>query len=349
MSKNFYLTLIVGTLFLGIFNVNAQDSIVKPKLPEIEHKLFGNIFSAYYTKLNGDIKPKNAFEMPTALLGYSATFDKKLKATLISDVSRTTNNISVTDTSGNPLSVNYNEGSKYTLFLKMAEIKYSPTDFLDLRMGLILNTQYLTTQDKFWDYRYVYFTFQEVHRYGVPADFGAQVDLKYSDKILNQISITNGEGPFRYQDDNGKFVYANNFEVYPVKGLIMKLYADYSPASDTSSVAEDRMALSAFVGFKTDKYRVGAEYNKVFNYGYRQNSDYYGFSGFGSYTINPKFDIFLRYDYINRSAVLNVEKGHLFIVGAQYQIIKNFTCSLNARSLSSGEKVMLYFNVGVKF
>lgn len=334
---------------MGTFNGNAQDSIVKPHTPEIKHTLFGNIFSAYYTKLQGDIKPKSAFEMPTALLGYSATFDNKLKATLIYDVSRTTNNISVTDTAGNSLSVNYNEGSKYTVFLKMAEIKYSPTSFLDLRMGQLLNTQYLTTQDKFWGYRYVYFTFQEVHRYGVPADFGAQVDLKYRNKVLNQISVTNGEGPFRHQDENGKFVYANNLEVYPVNGLIMKIYADFSPASDTASVAKDRSAVSAFVGYKTEKYRIGAEYNKVFNYGYRQNSDYYGFSSFGSYMFNSKFDVFLRYDYIYRSATLNVYKAHLFIVGAQYQPIKNFTCSLNARSLSSGEKMMLYFNVGVKF
>ena len=290
MSKNVFLGLIIAVSLFGTFNVKAQDSIVKIKNVEIKHKLFGNIFSSYYTKLNGDIKPKSAFEMPTALLGYSATFDNKLKATLIYDVARTTNGISVTDTAGNPLSVTFNEGSKYTLFLKMAEIKYSPTDFLDLRMGQLLNTQYLTTQDKFWGYRYIYYTYQEVHRYGVPADFGAQVDLKYKDKVLNQISVTNGEGPFRHQDENGKFVYANNLEVYPIDGMILKLYADFSPASDTASVAKDRSAISGFVGFKTDKFRVGAEYNKVFNYGYRQNSDYYGFSTFGSYTFNPNFD-----------------------------------------------------------
>lgn len=347
MKKIF--TLILGVILVYSNSTIAQDSLAKAQTIEVKQKIWATIFASYYTTVKGEYKPKSAFEMPTALFGYSATFSDKLKATLIYDVTRTTNAIKVTDENGDPMNVSYNEGSKYTAFLKMAEIKYSPARFIDLRIGQLLNTQYLTTQDKFWGYRYIYFTYQEVHRYGNPADFGAQVDLKYGDKLLNQISVTNGDGPFKSQDENGKFLYSNNLEIYPVKGLILKLYADYSPESDTAKLAKDKYAFSAFAGFKTDKFRVAVEYNKVVNYGYRENTDYYGVSTFGSYTINPKFDVLVRYDYINRSFPLNLEKAHLIIAGVQYQPMKNLLCSVNLRNLSPADRLMVYGSFGITF
>lgn len=347
MKAILYLT--VGVMLLNASTLIAQDSLVNGQTIEVKQKVWATIFASYYTTVNGDYKPKSAFEMPTALFGYSATFSDKLKATLIYDVTRTTNAIKVTDENGNQLNVSYNEGSKYTAFLKMAEIKYSPVNFVDVRIGQLLNTQYLTTQDKFWGYRYIYFTYQEVHRYGNPADFGAQIDLKYGDKLLNQLSVTNGDGPFKNQDQEGKFLYANNIEYYPIKGIVLKLYGDYSPKSDTAKLAKDKYAISAFAGYKTNKFRFAAEYNKVINNGYRKNSSYYGFSTFGSYTINTKFDILLRYDYINRSATLNLEKSHLIIVGVQYQPIKNLLCSINIRNLSPNDRLMIYGNFGITF
>ncbi len=341
--------LIFGVALVCYNPIKAQDSLVKAQPVEVKQKVWATIFASYYTTVSGEFKPKSAFEMPTALFGYSATFSDKLKATLVYDVTRTTNAIKATDENGNPMNVSYNEGSKYTAFLKMAEIKYSPMPFIDLRVGQLLNTQYLTTQDKFWGYRYIYFTYQEVHRYGNPADFGAQVDLKYGDKLLNQTSVTNGDGPFKSQDENGKFLYSNNLEVYPVKGLILKFYTDYSPKSDTAILAKDRYAFSGFVGYKTDRYRVAVEYNRVVNYGYRENSDFYGFSTFGAYTINPKFDVLIRYDYINRSAILNIAKAHLIIAGVQYQPIKNLLCSVNVRNISPIDRLMVYGSFGITF
>ncbi len=250
---------------------------------------------------------------------------------------------------GNALNVSYNEGSKYTVFLKLAEIKYSPLSFIDLRFGQLLNTQYLTTQDKFWGYRYVYFTFQEVHRYGNPADFGFQADLKFAGKILNQLSVTNGEGPMKYQDENGKFLVSNNLEVRPIDGLLLKLYVDYSPKPDTLGVSKERKTISAFVGFKKEKFRFATELNKVFNYAFRENSNYYGISSFGSFTLTKRFDIFLRYDSINKSASMNLEKSHFILAGTQYEPLENFHFALNNRNQSQGNLATLNFNAGFLF
>jgi hypothetical protein len=287
--------------------------------------------------------------MPTALLGYSASFGNKLKATLIYDVTRTTSDIWVKDENGETLEIGYFEGSKYTAFLKMAEIMYSLNDFVDFRIGQLLNTQYLTTQDKFWGYRYIYFTYQEIHRYGVPADFGAQVDFKYAGKLLNQVSVTNGEGPFRHQDVNAKFLLSNNIEIKPIDGLILKLYTDYAPTSDTASAAKDKYALSAFAGYKTSKFRVGFEYNKVYNFGFLKNDDFFGVSTFGSFYLSDKLDVLARYDYINKSSIYNIDKGHFVLAGFHYKPHQNFFCSLNMRVLNPGEKFWVYTSFGVSF
>lgn len=330
--------------------VLAQDSVsVKVDERELNQKGWANIFTAYYTTIHGSYQPKSAFEMPTALLGYSATLSDRFKATLIYDVTRTTNAITVTDSLGKPLKVTYNEGSRYTAFLKMAEIRYSPVSFLDLRIGQLLNTQYLTTQDKFWGYRYIYFTFQEVHRYGNPADFGVQVDLKFSGRMLTQLSVTNGDGPFKQQDSEAKFLYSLNLEYYPLKGAIVKVYSDFSPAPQTIPNAFDRSVLSVFAGYKAERYRLAFEYNAVKNYGFTSNSDFWGLSSFISLSVSPKFDVLARYDYINRSAPQNLSHEHFLLAGVQYNPIKNLNCSVNLRHLGGSERTSIYFSFGASF
>ncbi len=350
MNKVQYIIIMLAIAICSPVKASERDSVlVHVKNEEVKHRVFANIFASHYFGLTEGITPRSAFEMPTALLGYSATFSNKLKATLIYDVTRTTSNIVVKDEDGNLLEVNYFEGSKYTAFLKMAEIMYSINHFVDFRIGQLLNTQYLTMQDKFWGYRYIYFTYQEVHRYGMPAAFGPQVDLKYAGKLLNQISVTNGDGPFRHKDENAKFLFSNNVEFRPNSELVLKIYTDYSPTSDTSALARDKYAISAFAGYKTNRFRVGLEYNKVYNFGYRSNSDYYGISSFASVTISPKVDLLARYDYINRSSIMNIEKGHFVIAGFQFKPHNNFFCSLNLRALYPGDKYWVYTSFGVSF
>jgi hypothetical protein len=344
MKKLGYLCLLTVLISSNNFLFGSDTLSTTTKPEEVKHRFFANIFASHYVGFSESIKPKSAFEMPTALMGYSATFSNKLKATIIYDVTRTTSGFNVTDNDGNQLNINYFEGSKYTAFLKMDEIMYSLNQHIDFRVGQLLNTQYLTTQDRFWGYRYVYFTFQEVHRYGMPADFGAQIDIKHSGKILNQTSITNGEGPFRHQDENGNFLISNNFEFRPTQELILKLYADYCP-----SITIDRYAVSAFAGYKTTQYRFGLEYNKVYNYNFVSNRDFWGVSTFGSFSINPKFDILARYDYINKSNTLSIANGHFSLAGVQYKPHPNFFCSLNFRALLPADKYWVYSSFGVSF
>ncbi len=333
-------------LFCIHFTANSQDTLPATPNP-VETKLWANIFASYYYNLKGN-NPINGFEMPTALLGYSAE-TQQFKGTLIFDVARTTGDINVSDSLGNLFIVRYREGSSYTVFLKMAELKYSPTSYISLKFGQLLNTQYLTTQDKFWGYRYVYFTFQEIHRYGNPADFGFQSDINLQNKALFQISVTNGDGPFRYQDNNGKLLFASNVEWYPVSGAILKIYADYAPASEQIMEAPYKSTLAAFAGYKTNRLRIGTEFSQVTNYKFGNNRKYWGYSSFASVKLIQEFDVFARHDYINQSAPLNLSKAHFFIGGLQYQPLEKLQCALSIRYLNTTKESLLFFSAGGKF
>jgi hypothetical protein len=257
--------------------------------------------------------------------------------------------VSITDSAGNPMTYDYFEGSKYTAYLKMAEIKWNISEYFSLRVGELLNTQYLTFQDKFWGYRYIDVTYQEKFKLGMPADFGFQLDFTYKDKLLNQFSIVNGEGPFRYQDKNSKFIYSNNIQFYPTDKITLKLYLDYGPSPDTGAGKIAKSVISGFAGYKNDKFRVGGEYTYIYNYGFDNNKDYYGFSAYSAVVLNKYFQALVRYDHLNMKLPEENSKLDYYIVGFQYEPVNSFTTSINFRYYSVDALPFIYASFGLKF
>ena len=324
---------------------NTSQVINKPE----DSYAFGQIFTAFHYTLNDNFKPKASFDFNQGIIGYRHQFDKKLTAIIIYDVTRTTNFNSISDTSGNALDYEYFEGSKYTAYLKMAEIKWNVNEMISFRVGQLLNTQYLTYQDQFWGYRYIDVTYQERFRMGMPADFGAQLDFKYKDKLINQFSVVNGEGPFRYQDMNGKFIYSNNIQYYPTDKITLKVYADYGQATDTGSVFADKSVLSGFAGYKIDRFRIGGEYTYVLNYEYTEGTDYYGFSIYTGVVLNDYFQLLGRWDHLNLKTSESTDRTNYYIVGFQYEPVKPFTTAITFRYFSEGNIPLLYASFGLRF
>lgn len=352
--RSFLLTVLIG-IFLSSTFVSAQKSTpnsekkqdtLKSKIPD-EQYTFGNIFTGFYYGLKDNIKPRAAFGLSTGIIGYYRSFSDKISAKIMLDVTRTTHDIIVTDTNNTALDVSYFEGSKYTAFLKMAELKWNINEHFALRVGQLLNTQYLTFQDKFWGYRYIAVTFQEMYRYGMPADFGAQIDYSIKGKLLNNLSIVNGEGPFRHQDNKSKFLISNNIQFYPIKPLTLKLYVDYQESSDTASGLKPRSVISGFIGYKIDKFRIGTEYNFIKNPNYIKGEDYFGVSFYSTYVINKKFELLGRFDYIEKAN--NIENGKYLIAGFQYKAWEILNTSLNYRLFMPGEIHQVYVNFGLRF
>jgi hypothetical protein len=339
----FFLPLFSFSPFL-LFPQSAQD-VTKDK----ESYPFAQIYAGFRYGFKDTYKPQAAFEFNQGIIGYFHQLSPSVSGKIMFDVTRTTNITSITDSSGQSMEVTYFEGSKYTVYLKMAEIKWDINDYLALRVGQLLNTQYLTFQDPFWGYRYIDVTFQELYRLGQPADFGVQFDVKIKEKFLNQLSVVNGEGPFRHQDMNGKFIFSDNIQVSPVKNLTLKLYGDYGPAIDTGNAYGDKWVISCFAGYKTAKFRVGGEYDYVNNYGWSNGKNYSGFSVFGAWNFISKFDVLARYDHLQIKSPTETQKLNYYIVGFQYEPVKMFTTSINFRYLSEGDLPFINANFGLKF
>lgn len=314
-----------------------------------ERYTFGQIYTDFRYAFKDNYKPQAAFEFNQGIIGYFHQIAPNVSGKIMFDVTRTTNITSIIDSSGQSMAISYFEGSKYTAYLKMAEIKWDINEYIGLRVGQLLNTQYLTFQDPFWGYRYIDVTFQERYRLGQPADFGAQLDLKVKDKFLNQFSVVNGEGPFRHQDLNGKFIFSNNIQYSPVKDLTLKVYADYGPAIDTGAAHGDKWVISGFAGFKTGKFRIGGEYDFVNNYGWTEGKDYSGFSFFGGWNFTGKFDVLARWDHLRISSPGVNDILNYYIVGFQHEPVKLFTTSVNFRFLSFEEIPFIYTSLGLKF
>lgn len=341
--RAFSLIVLLG-ICLSAFSQNSSQLVKKEK----SNYVFAQIFTDFRYAFN-DYKPKAAFNFNQGIIGYKHQLAENLSGTIMYDVTRTTHFYSITDTVGNDLNYSYFEGSKYTAFLKMAEIKWDINHVVTLRVGQLLSTQYLTFQDRFWGYRYIDVTFQERYFMGMPADFGAQVDFKIGKKIVNQFSVVNGEGPFRHQDLNGKFIYANNIQYYPTDKITLKLYVDYGMSPDTGINKKDKSVISGFAGYKTKKFRIGGEYSYVTNYGYNSGTDYYGYSFYGAYVINDKFQALARYDHLTLSIPVENRNLDYYILGFQYEPVNKFTTSLNYRYYNIDNLSFIYASFGLKF
>ncbi|MCF8366453.1 MAG: hypothetical protein K9H16_11765 [Bacteroidales bacterium] len=345
MKKSVILSLF---LILSISFLSAQNSSMVFDKNQ-DQFVFGQIFADFKYNFNKEIKPVAAFRFNQGIIGYYHKISDKVSGKIMLDVTRTTNFTSITDSLGRPVSFDYFEGSKYTAYLKMAEIKWDVTNYFTLRFGQLLNTQYLTFQDQFWGFRYVDVTMQEKFRLGMPADFGAQVDLKLKDKLLYQFSVVNGEGPFRHQDEDGKFLFAQNIQYYPVPGLTVKLYADFAPAPDTGLMEGDKSIISIFAGYQKPKYRLGGEYSQMNHYQYAYDKNLEAWSVFCSVLLINKLTLLLRYDHLNISHAGVFEKIDYYIGGLQYEPVEKFATSINFRYFSPDELPMILASFGLKF
>ncbi len=328
-------------LFIPVF-VNAQ------KLDSLKSKqcskgiLFSNIYADFnYSKSDKGIN--SGFGMPTALFGYTRKLGTKVSGTIIFDVTRTTSNIQVFDTNGTYFNVTYFEGSKYTAFLKMAEIKWNISPKLSLSVGQLLNTQYLTLQDKFWQHRYVEVTFQELNRLGMPADFGMRFCYKPTKKLKLFLSAFNGEGPFRHQDKNSNFLISTNIEYRPNKNIILKSYYSEYFCGDTT--LRNQSTLSLFWGYRLNKITLGLEYDMIENEHFSATK-VNGFSGFIFYDFTKKLQIFYRYDFLAVSSFSSDMMYH--IVGLQYKPVDKFFVSVNYRYKTVNNEKMFFLNFGLK-
>jgi len=263
MSRLLVLKIIILVLVVHFFKNPAlgQQSVTDSVKVQVKNiKPFGQLITGYnYYAKNKDILP-SGFNVRMALFGFRYQPSEKIKAVLMFDAAPTTRDIALQNAPG--ASVTFRNGSNYTIFMKLAQFEYTFNSHFILTAGQMLTDQYLL-QRKFWDHLYVYYPFMEQYIYGVPADFGVKFKVSPFKQLHFTASVTNGDGPFKKQDDNADFSYAGLVEWYPYSHFFTTFYYDYyPPAFDSLAV---RSAISAQAGYKSDNFTIAAEFNNVRN------------------------------------------------------------------------------------
>ena len=217
-------------------------------------------------------------------------------------------------------------------------------------MKLLLSTQYLLTQDRLWEMRFIDVTAQEKFAYGMPADFG--MSLIYQPSTIAKITaaMLNGEGPFRQQDEGSNFLYLLKTEYKPAESLHFSFYADYETI-DASEGKANKNTVNVYAGYKLKRWNLGVEYALTNNARFVKNLKRQLISAFSSFQINEKFRLLARVDY-GKLGLTATKNQYYFIGGAQYTFDQNFFVSLNYRQedYTLNEDVpRICLNVGLHF
>lgn len=343
MKKYFVVISITVLASLPSSCLFSQTAALKAdSVKQRSYKIFASIYGGFYHRLTGNAStPKSAFEVKTGILGFKNQFNEKVDASIMFDVSKTTRDIKQKyDTA----TITYTEGNNYTAYLKQADIHWKINRFAELTLGMLLSSQYLLTQDKFWEHRYMEYTFQEVSKYGYPADFGARVRLNPTENISVTLNMLNGDGPARWQDDKGKFLYSGDVEFRKSDNLTFRVYCDYKEAPGPTQKAQS--VLNGFAGYIYKKIKLSAEYCLLHNVNYT-SKDVWGYSAYAIYRFGKKFDFLFRYDSY-QDVYLFLDNQYI-IAGLQFEPEKNYFLSLNFRDQQPSKSSMLYLNFGAKF
>ena len=310
MKNRLILVLAISLVLIsnGLFSQEKENTF-KPW-----GKINGTIFSNFHQQLFAD-NYESAFAVERAYLGYDHFLSENFTIYLKLDI-------------GSP-----NQDTPYDIlkryaYFKNAAIGYKK-DKLTLHFGLI-DTYHFKNSEKFWGHRYIYKSFQDEHKFGNSADLGASVKYDFNDFISADFTVMNGEGYNQLQTDN-TYKSALGITLNPVKNLTARFYVDYIEQKEMQTT------WSSFIGYDFNKKVViGAEYNIQLNNKFSKDHNLNGFSGFASYNITEKWQIFGRYDKLWSNTIegepyqWNINKdGSAIIGGVQFIPHKNIRIAAN--------------------
>ncbi|HJN54167.1 MAG TPA: hypothetical protein QGI27_03775 [Flavobacteriaceae bacterium] len=333
MKRCFLLVLILFTLH----SFSQEDGNKAEAKGQPHFKVFWN----YHYDYAQSIEQVSAFELTRVYLGYKYTFDNKFSAKITYDIGKN------------------DAGSKHTAFVKIAQLDYIIDPSIKISMGLIGGKQH-NDQEKHWGYRYIYKTLQDENEFGTSADLGINAEFKISDKLMANVFIVNGEGYKNLQDNDGDQRFGINLIFNPSKKITAKFYYDTHGSENSKSLNN----IAFFGGYKSDSWRIGAEYNKMQNgTNYKTAIDDHnldGISFYASYLFNNKLEIFARFDEISSNILTGQgnswnfnNDGALLIFGAQYIAAKGVRFSVNSRNFNYindaiEDPSLIYFNAEFK-
>ena len=303
MKKN---VILAGLLACIGITAQAQDA----KTEEPKGKAIVQVFGNFHTGFGAE-NDDRGFELERSYLGYEYKLDKNLTVKGVMDIGKSSD---ISD---------YHRMA----YIKNAMVSWK-TGNLTLNGGLISTTQF-NFQEKFWGYRYIMKSFQDQYKFGSSADLGISATYKFADWLSADAIIVNGEGYKKVQKNDG-LNYGLGTTLTPAKGLQIRLYGGLNESGEQDK--ENIVNMAAFVGYKSDKFAIGAEYNKMWNASYKEGQDQYGYSVFASAKLEKKTEVYARFDDLCSKDDWNKAKDEqAAILGAQFKLGKYVKMAPNFR------------------
>lgn len=285
-------------------HISAQDK-TEPKGNAII-QVFGNFHSGF-----GHDNDNRGFELDRSYIGYQYKLGGGIEIKGVMDIGQ---------------SNNVNDYHRIA-YIKNAMITWK-TGKLTLNGGLISTTQF-NMQEKFWGYRYIMKSFQDLYKFGSSADLGVSASYKFADWLTADAIIVNGEGYKKVQKNDG-LMYGLGATVTPVDGLSMRIYYGLNESDDKD--LKDKQNLATFVGYKGKIFSLAAEYNLYKNDLFLDGADLYGISVYGSIDINENTSVYARYDQLKSKDDWNIAKDeNAIMAGVQFKLGKYVKIAPNLR------------------
>lgn len=338
MKKIF--TCAIAMIFLSL-SLSAQSSATQSETFKPSGKPIVTVFSDF-THTSSNSNTNNAFEVTRAYFGYGYNFSKDFSGKVVFDIANTP--------SLSP--------SAFTAFLKNAYGEYSH-GIVKADLGLI-GTSMFNLQESTWGKRYMYKSFQDQYGFGSSADLGAKVSLQFIPEVSLDLAVFNGEGYKQTQIDS-TFQFAVGLTAQPIKNLYARVYFDskdkqsYLPSA--SKVTQS--SFNVFVGYKSDKGTLAAEYNTQSGNKNTKDHNWSGMSIYGTLPIAKQLTAIARFDNLTSKKIGTATTGwntgtdgQVYIAGIEYAPVKGIQITPNFRysDLKTGNSTTsLNVNVGMSF
>ena len=303
MKKNF---IMAG--LLTCIGITAQAQGIKTEEPK--GKAIVQVFGNFHTGFGAE-NDDRGFELERSYLGYEYNLGSGLSVKGVMDIGKSSD---VGD-------------YQRIAYIKNAMVSWK-TGNLTLNGGLISTTQF-NLQEKFWGYRYIMKSFQDEYKFGSSADLGISAAYKFANWISADLIIVNGEGYKKIQNNDG-LNYGLGVTLTPLKGFQVRLYGGLNESAEDGK--KDITNMAAFMGYKHEKFAIGAEYNYMMNASYKEDADQSGYSVFASVNLPKDVSLFARFDDLNSKNDWNEAKDEsAAILGAQFKLGKYVKIAPNFR------------------
>ena len=220
---------------------------------------------------------------------------------------------------------------KMRAFLKHAYVSWAElVPNAKLYIGMQGTPNWTAYSEKYWGYRSVEKTIQDLNGVGSSADLGIGMVGEISNTLGYHLIYANGTGYSKPENDDYKKT-SGLIWFKPQSKFIGTLYLDYEPTKDQYS----NSTITLFGGYDSDKFRAGIEYF-THTEGDAIDLKKNGISFFATLKMAAG-NAFARYDISDRDEDMNDDEEDYIIIGYDYAPEKKFHIMPNARMKKLGD------------